>query len=59
MICNHCKTQMKRVLSFDKDKIYKFYRCPICYFESKKMLCFFNKKQDRKSINKKHTSKKY
>ena len=36
MFCKQCKILMKHVISFEDDKIYSFFRCPRCYFNSKK-----------------------
>lgn len=42
MFYKHCNAIMKHVMSFYNGKAYEFYRCPNCFYESKKWFIKFN-----------------
>ena len=57
--CTKCNKLMVHVMRFENGKASEFYRCPICWAESKKMPLFFNDdklKQEKKRTN--NTQKK-
>lgn len=41
MFCKRCNKAMRRVMSFYNGKTYEFFRCPFCWYESKKMPFIF------------------
>ena len=45
MFCRKCNKVMERVLSFYDGKSYGFYRCPHCWYESKKLAFIFKDKE--------------
>ena len=44
MFCRRCNIQMKSVMRFENGKSYSLYRCPKCYYETKKQPLIFNSK---------------
>ena len=41
MICKRCGVLMKHVMRFENGKSYELYRCPKCWYETKKKPLFF------------------
>ena len=37
MFCKRCGTKMKYVMSFEGNRSYEYYRCPKCYYTSKRI----------------------
>lgn len=51
MLCRRCNKVMKCVMNFCTDKSYEFYRCPNCWYESKKLpFIFKDNKLNQKKI---------
>lgn len=42
MFCKKCDKVMIHVMSFYDNKAYEFHRCPICWYESKKIPLIFS-----------------
>ena len=36
MFCPRCKKNMNYTMSFEKDKTSKYYKCPNCFYETKR-----------------------
>lgn len=60
MLCEHCKTIMKKVMRFERNKSYKLYKCPKCYSETKPKRIFFSDEEisrNNTNTNKLHKKK--
>lgn len=41
MFCYHCNVRMRYVMRFEDSGMYCLYRCPKCFFETKKLPLIF------------------
>lgn len=60
MICKRCGVLMKHVMRFENGKSYELYRCPKCWYETKKKPLFFFDNlntQQKKKWNKERRNK--
>lgn len=56
MKCKNCRTEMEHYLGSDAGKkVYEFWRCPRCWFESKHFWVHFDGETDKKNENRKVT----
>lgn len=49
-ICKQCNVERRRVTEYSDGKLYQFYRCPMCYSETRKEIVefdSFNSKEDK------------
>lgn len=61
MFCKRCNIQMKKVMRFENGKSYHLYKCPQCYYETKKQPFIFsskNKSEQPKQSKKWRSNKK-
>lgn len=59
MFCKKCNVEMKHVHRFENGKAYELYRCPKCWYESRKLPLFIEETKLKQNVVKNTKRRRY